>query len=63
MLALETIIVFAVIPALLGFGIAHFQRKGNMDILNRQRREQAEKLSRFQAGKKEESAGKKAYLF
>lgn len=28
MLALETIIVFAVIPALLGFGIAHFQRKG-----------------------------------
>lgn len=28
MLALETIIIFAVIPAFLGFGIAHFQRKG-----------------------------------
>ena len=28
MLALETIIVFAVIPAFLGVGIAHFQRKG-----------------------------------
>lgn len=34
-----------------------------MDILNRQRREQAEELSRFQAGKKEESAEKKHTCF